>query len=286
METILLVVNRRKPEALRAVQAFETAFASRYRLVQVDAEGAGTPPPEQARLAIVFGGDGSVLAAARLLAGRPIPLVGVNLGKMGFLAELDQDELNSQLTDILSGRGRVVERLMLQAQVRTGRELGEPRFALNDVVLTGQSRLRMLTVTLVVNGERTITYDGDGIIVSTPLGSTAYSLSAGGPIVTPGLDVLIVTPICPHSLANRSLVVSADSVLELLPVRPTCATAVTLDGQEMIDLCVGQNVVIKSSPHRLQLVETGTRTFFTTLREKMNWQAPPRGGNGQECPST
>jgi NAD+ kinase len=246
--------------------------------MQVDAEGTQNLPADQARLAIVFGGDGSVLAAARLLGGRPIPLVGVNLGKMGFLAELDEDELNAQLTDILSGRGRVVERLMLQAQLRTGNELGEPHLALNDVVLTGQSRQRMLTVTLVVNGERTITYDGDGIIVSTPLGSTAYSLSAGGPIVTPELDVLIVTPICPHSLANRSLVVSADSVLELVPVRPDCSTAVTLDGQRLVDLCAGAHVVIKASPHRLRLVETGTRTFFTTLREKMNWQAPNKRG--------
>ncbi len=279
MDTILLVVNRRKPEALRAVRAFEDSFSNRYNLLEVDAENARELPTENARLAIVFGGDGSVLAAARLLGGRPIPLVGVNLGKLGFLAELDEDELNAQLDDLLSGRGQVVERLMLQAQVRTGSELGPPHLALNDVVLTGQARPRMMTVTLVVNGERTITYDGDGIIVCTPLGSTAYSLSAGGPIVSPDLDVLIVTPVCPHSLANRSLVLSSDSVLELLPVHPESGTAITFDGQELVALGVGQHVVIKAAPHRLHLVETGTRTFFTTLRTKMNWHAPQRGGN-------
>lgn len=280
METILLFVNPRKSSAVRAVATFRNSFGKSYRLVEVDPQGSKTLTTDEATLAIVFGGDGSVLAAARLLGGRPIPLVGVNVGKMGFLAELTETELNSRLADILSGRGRVVERLMLQAQVRTGDTLSEPRLALNDVVLNGGSRLRMMTVTLLVNGEETITYDGDGIIVSTPVGSTAYSLSAGGPIATPGLDVLIVTPICPHSLTNRSLVVSADSELELVPVRPERPTAVTLDGQELIELSVGQQVLVKAAPNRLKLVETGTRTFFTTLREKMNWGAlPPKAGN-------
>ena len=282
METILLFVNPCKSKAVRAVARFRSAFGNSYNLVEVDPQGSKTLPTDEATLAIVFGGDGSVLAAARLLRGRPIPLVGVNLGKMGFLAELTEAELNSQLADILSGRGKVVERLMLQAQVRTGDVLSEPRLALNDVVLNGGSRLRMITVTLLVNGEETITYDGDGIIVATPLGSTAYSLSAGGPIATPGLDVLIVTPICPHSLTNRSLVVSADSELELVPVRQERPTAVTLDGQELIELNVDQQILVKAAPNRLKLVETGTRTFFTTLREKMNWGGrgvPPVAGN-------
>ncbi len=280
METILLFVNPRKSSAVRAVETFRSSFGKSYHLVEVDPQGSRTLPTDEATLAIVFGGDGSVLAAARLLGGRPIPLVGVNVGKMGFLAELTEAELNSQLADILSGHGRVVERLMLQAQVRTGDALSEPRLALNDVVLSGGSRLRMITVTLLVNGEETITYDGDGIIVSTPLGSTAYSLSAGGPIATPNLDVLIVTPICPHSLTNRSLVVPAESELELVPVQPERPTAVTLDGQELIELSVGQQVLVKAAPNRLKLVETGTRTFFTTLREKMNWGGrPPAAGN-------
>ena len=276
METIVLFVNPRKSEAVRAVAGFKRTVSGSYRLVEVDPQEDRRLPTDEARLAIVFGGDGSVLAAARLLGGRSIPLVGVNVGKMGFLAELTEEELTAQLDEILSGRGRVVERLMLQAQLRSGEELGEARLALNDVVLSSQARVRMMTVALLVNGERAITYDGDGIIVSTPLGSTAYSLSAGGPIVTPGLDVLIVTPICPHSLANRSLVVSADSELELVPLQPDRAPAVTLDGQELMEIGAGEHVVIQAAPHRLSLVETGSRTFFTTLREKMNWQGPPR----------
>ena len=278
METILLFVNPRKDEAVRAVETFKRACGEGYRLVEVDPQGGQKLPTDEAKLAIVFGGDGSVLAAARLLGGRPIPLVGVNVGKMGFLAELTETELNSQLNEMLSGHGRVVERLMLQAQVRSKEQLGESRLALNDVVLSAQSRVRMMTIRLLVNGERAITYDGDGIIVSTPLGSTAYSLSAGGPIVTPGLDVLIVTPICPHSLTNRSLVVSSDSELELVPVQLECAASVTLDGQERMELSAGEHVVVKAAPNRLKLIETGSRTFFTTLREKMNWQGPPRNG--------
>lgn len=272
MERILLFVNRRKEQACAAVEKFRQEFGRLYELVEMDPRTDDGPPPDQARLAIVFGGDGSVLAAARALAGRQIPLVGVNMGKMGFLAELNQEELSQRLRDILAGNATALDRLMLQARIRRDqRTPGEPRLALNDVVLSGRSHLRMQQVTLFVNDEETITYNGDGIIVATPVGSTAYSLSAGGPIVVPGLEVLVVTPICPHSLTNRSLVVSAASKLELVPEYREHPPVLTLDGQELIELAPGDRVQVEVAPHRLKLIETGSRTFFRTLRQKMDW---------------
>ena len=276
MERILLFVNRRKEQACAAVEKFRQEFGRLYELVEMDPRTDDGPPPDQARLAIVFGGDGSVLVAARALAGRQIPLVGVNMGKMGFLAELNQEELSQRLRDILAGNATALDRLMLQARIRRDRRTpGEPRLALNDVVLSGRSHLRMQQVTLFVNDEETITYNGDGIIVATPVGSTAYSLSAGGPIVVPGLEVLVVTPICPHSLTNRSLVVSAASKLELVPEYREHPPVLTLDGQELIELAPGDRVQVEVAPHRLKLIETGSRTFFRTLRQKMDWGGRP-----------
>ena len=279
MKRIVVFANPSRENVRRAVADFEKWLGARgeVRVVALD-------KPEKkenfagADLAIVFGGDGSILRAARRLRGAEVPVVGVNMGKLGFLAELSEAELRENLDDILSGKHKPVRRLMLQVTVERKGAVQGPYLALNDVVLRHSLPTHMLTFCLSVNGEQATNYNGDGLIISTPVGSTAYSLSAGGPILVPGVDCLVATPICPHSLANRSIVLASSSELRLSLLNPLQQAQLTFDGQETLAITPGDTVVVTRAPHPLCLIETGKRTFFQMLREKMDWEGHPNYG--------
>jgi len=280
MKRIVVFASPSRENVRKAVAEFEKWIGSRcdVRVVPLDEPEkkenfAGTD------IAIVFGGDGSFLRAARRLHGCEVPVVGVNMGKLGFLAELSEAELRERLDDILSGKLKPVRRLMLQATVESKAGSRGPYLALNDVVLRHALPTHMLTFCLSVNGEQATNYNGDGLIISTPVGSTAYSLSAGGPILVPGVDSLVATPICPHSLANRSIVLAASSELRLGLVNPMQQAQLTFDGQETVAITPADSVVVTSAPHPLCLIETGKRTFFQMLRQKMDWEGHPNYGS-------
>ena len=277
MKTIVIFADESKERVGRAVAEFTTWLGNRCKVRSVDLRTPETPIDfEDVDAAVVFGGDGSFLAAARLLGGCEIPIVGVNLGKLGFLAELSEEEIRDNLDDILSGRHKPVKRLMIQATIeREGRTTDGPFLALNDLVLRHTLPTHMLTFSLSVDGETATNYSGDGVIISTPVGSTAYALSAGGPILTPGLECLVATPICPHALANRSLVLRANSVLRLNLLESDQPAQITLDGRQTAQVDPTDTVVVKAAPHPLCFIETGKRTFFQTLREKMHWEGHP-----------
>lgn len=224
-----------------------------------------------ADLIIVLGGDGSLLAVARKAGPCEVPILGVNLGTLGFLTEVTCDELFTALEQILAGDLRTEARMRLEVRAeRAGRELTR-HLALNDAVLTKTALARMIDLEMRTDGRPVTTYHSDGLIVSTPTGSTAYSLSAGGPILDPSLAAIVLTPICPHTLAQRPLVLPESSDIEI-EVRPSgAAVQLTVDGQVGVELGEGDVVRVRRSEHPVHLVVSPFRNHFEVLREKLRW---------------
>jgi NAD+ kinase len=234
----------------------------------------GVPEGEVGRrsnVVIVFGGDGTILRAARSAAPFGVPILGVNLGGFGFLAEVSGPELEPALHRILEGDYELDERMMLRAGVEREGRGAQEFLALNDIVVTKSGYARLLKLRMLVNAEHLATHLADGWIVATPTGSTAYSLSAGGPILHPGVDGIVLTPICPHSLNARAVVVSGGDTVSI-QVEPTGAPSIlTVDGQEGYPLQPGDEVRVGRSPHRARLVRLGGGGFYKRLRAKLTW---------------
>lgn len=222
---------------------------------------------------ITFGGDGTLLRGARLLAGTEVPILGVNLGRVGFLTAVQRDELPAALAGLATGRFTLERRLALVARILTDAdEVVFTQRALNDVAIHKGGVARVVRVHVSIDGEEVGPFSADGIVVATPTGSTAYSMSAGGPIVLPGVEAINVTPICAHTLAVRPVVAGADSTIVIAPI-PGWAEdlLVSFDGQTGFTLAQGARVEVRRSPTSVCLVRFGTRGFFALLREKLRW---------------
>jgi NAD+ kinase len=245
--------------------------ADRWPTVAREAIGHGMD------LVIAFGGDGTLLNAASAIAHSPddTPILGVNLGRLGFLAEVGRADLTATLEALLAGRFTTETRLVLSGVVRPGsRSPTQPvtRLALNDVVVTRGPLSRMIEIDAAVDGRPVSHVKADGLIVATATGSTAYNLSAGGPIVHPTVDALVLTPIAPHTLTNRPLVLPATAVLTLSPrLEPQAEAVLTFDGQYGIPLGPGDVVDVTRAERVLRLVHVTGRTHFDMLREKLKW---------------
>jgi NAD+ kinase len=234
----------------------------------------GVPAAELSRHAdvlVVFGGDGTILQAARQAARNGIPVLGVNLGGFGFLAEVQDRAVEDALLRVLAGDYRVDERMMLQAQVCRGDRVVRELLALNDVVVTKSGYARLLRIRTDINDIHLATHMADGLIVATPTGSTAYSLSAGGPILHPDLDAIVLTPICAHTLNARAVVLSGAEAITI-QVEPTGAPSVlTVDGQEGQPLEPDDLVRVARAACRARLVRLGRTGFYQLLRTKLSW---------------
>jgi NAD+ kinase len=246
--------------------------------------------PDMAALAdalVVLGGDGTLLAASRLLD-RPIPVLGVNFGSLGFLTEITLPELYPTLESVLGGQFDHEERRLLRAVVRRAGREETTADVLNDVVITKAGPSRIIELDVLVDDIFVSSFRADGIIVSSPTGSTAYNLAAGGPIVRPTLPAMVLTPICPHMLSNRPLVVGDDARVEVrLRAARDVEVYTALDGQETLALADGDGVMVTGSPHRLKLVKAPGRDYFEVLRTKLRWGeagARRRGGPGATGP--
>jgi len=222
-------------------------------------------------LLIVLGGDGTLLSAARLSAARKVPILAVNLGGLGFLTTVSQDELYLILEEIFTDKHRVSERVMLEAKVIRDGNVFRRQIALNDAVLNKAALARIMDLELHVDGDYVTTYKADGLILSTPTGSTAYSLAAGGPIVYPIVEAFVVTPICPHTLTNRPLVVPDSVKIEIDFHAGDEAVFLTLDGQVGIELEKGDHIVVQKAAEKLLLVRPAKKTYFQILRNKLKW---------------
>jgi NAD+ kinase len=222
-------------------------------------------------LLIVLGGDGTLLSAARLAAERKVPILAVNLGGLGFLTTVSQDELYSILEELFSGKHRVSERVMLEAEIVRSGAIIRRQIALNDAVLNKAALARIMDLELRVDGEYVTTYKADGLILSTPTGSTAYSLAAGGPIVYPIVEAFVVTPICPHTLTNRPLVIPDSATIEVDFKAEDGVVFLTLDGQVGIELVRGDHIRVRKAAEKLLLVRPAKKTYYQILRSKLKW---------------
>jgi len=274
MKRILVLVNSEKPGATDAREALCPRLADRATLATRDL--AETAPLPDADLVVVLGGDGSILRAARLLAGREVPVVGINMGKLGYLAEFTADEFCARFDAILAGRMPTSRRLMLAVRCEAAGGRASEHLVLNDVLVAGGEAHRMIGVAATVDGEQVTTYFGDGVLVSTPTGSTAYCMAAGGPILVPGLEALVLVPICPHSLNHRPLVIRPDSEVVLEPCGLQQEAVCVADGQEKVRLARGDRVRVRRSGAAFLLVHNGERPAFATLSEKLHWGHAPR----------
>jgi len=227
-------------------------------------------------LAIVVGGDGTLLKAGRLLSDKEIPVIGINLGRLGFLVDILPNEISEQLTLMLHGKYTIETRALLHAEAFRGeKSLGEG-IALNDVVVHVRNDIRMIEFTTHIDDHFVNTQRADGIVVATPTGSTAYSLSGGGPILHPGLDAVVLVPICPHTLSNRPIVVSNESQINIsLCENRNVNARVSFDGQSNIELQAGDHVVIRHKSHQLQLMHPESYDYYHILRNKLGWSVSP-----------
>lgn len=224
---------------------------------------------------VVLGGDGTLLRAARAAAPFGVPALGVNLGHLGFLTEIEANELFPALEEFLAGHYMIEERMMLRAVIRReGQEL-DPFLALNDIVIAKGPLARLVRLQIQVGGTLVATYPADGVIIATPTGSTAYSLSAGGPITEPNLDVILVTPICPHTFYSRPLVVAPDRTVQVTVMENQGGTALTIDGQTGFQLQTGDEVLVSRADEVARLLRREGFRFYDVLRRKLT--EPGRG---------
>jgi NAD+ kinase len=229
--------------------------------------------------AIVLGGDGSIISAARYLSAAKVPVIGVNLGRLGFLAEFSVAEFKHYFDDILAGRARVERRMMLNCRVSSRAPQARERFssrAVNDVFITAGPPFHVIEMKIAVDGEQLPSLVGDGLIISTPTGSTAYSLSAGGPILAGSMEAMVITPICPHSLNFRPIVIDAASVIQISCTRLNEGTTVAVDGQVTTGLAMDDVVTVARVRSSFLVVENPTRTRWDTLVTKLGWARKPR----------
>ncbi len=223
-----------------------------------------------ADLIIVLGGDGTLLNIARQSASYDVPLFGINLGHLGFLTEVEAEDMYSALEKIISKEYKIEKRMMLEAIVEKDGIQLEKSIALNDVGITKGPFSRIISLGIYINNSFVDLYSADGVVISSPTGSTAYSLSAGGPIVGPDLKVLIITPICPHTLHSRSIVVSNEDIVKIEVCQNNTEVMLTLDGQQGYKVKSGDVVTVRQSQYFTSLVKLKDRSFFQVLRQKMS----------------
>ena len=224
----------------------------------------------RADIVVVFGGDGTLLTAARAVSGYEVPLVGVNLGGFGFMTVINLGGMIRAMEEILRGEFTVSRRMMLEAS--KGRVI---RRALNDVVITRSSLTKMVTLEASVNGAYLTTYKADGLIISTPTGSTAYSLSAGGPIVMPEHYSIIISPLCPHTLTMRPIILPPDVTIDVTVVSPARGITASVDGQEVFSLMAGDTIRVRKSDRDIRLVNSPSHDYWDILRTKLGWGQLP-----------
>ena len=278
-QTVMIVGKRERPEALPVVRQVARLVRRRGRKVIFDphtARALGRRPAGRAGmpsadLYVVIGGDGTLLSVARALASRPRPILGVNLGGLGFLSEIGPEEVEETLSEILDGRFTIDRRMALDVSLLRGRRSVSLQRVLNDVVINKSALARIVELELTIDGDFVTLYRADGLIVSTPTGSTAYSLSAGGPLIHPNMTALVIAPICPHTLTMRPLVIPESAMVEITLRTNDSEVYLTLDGQVGHPLRAGDSVRVRRSREPVLMVRAGRRGYYEVLRRKLRW---------------
>lgn len=270
-----------RPQVVAQAESLRPAIERQVELLAWDLGFRQTWTATRTDMVIVLGGDGSILRSALHMADQQVPVLGVNLGKLGFLAGLSPDQLDGALQKIRAGQGQIIEHLMFECEVFRDEAVIARRLGLNEAAVLAGASFRMLEVQLYVDAESVTTYSCDGLIISTPIGSTAHSLSAGGPILRKDLQAFVILPISPHTLTNRPVVDSAERVYELVVAHPHPGTSLVVDGRAVCPLERGDRVRIARSAARFKLIEVAGQTYYRTLREKLGWGGSfsPAGGS-------
>jgi len=287
IERIGIVLKPHQPEALKTICELAVWLAERdIKMVggpQIEREriehqtGCSVEEVDPEKLAgevdlmLVLGGDGTMIGTARMIGDREIPVLGVNYGGLGYLTEFRIEELFSALEAILAGNYRLDRRVMLSVQLRRDDNPQMTNRVLNDVVINKSALARIIEIEAYLNGQFVNAFRADGLIISTPTGSTAYNLSAGGPVIFPSMNAVVITPICPFTLSNRPIVVPDDAEIELILNTGKEEVALTLDGQVGFPLEMADRVVIKKSRTTFNLIQPSNRNYFDVLRDKLRW---------------
>ncbi|MFM1805175.1 MAG: putative inorganic polyphosphate/ATP-NAD kinase [Planctomycetota bacterium] len=277
MPTALLIANRHKPEAARTADAIRGVIARHASVVDLDADERALAADLAFDLAFVVGGDGTLIGQTRRLANHGKPIVGINAGRLGFLAEFDADDIEQHAGLLFGEHPPLRARMLLAVDVlHSDGTTKASGVAINDAVLTAGAPHRMIDMVLSVDeDEQGVEITGDGVILATPTGSTAYSASAGGPIVHPDVAGITITPICAQSLAFRPVVVSAAETITLVMRRVNEGTCVVLDGQLQLSIGEGERVRVRQHDRRALFVSNPSNRYWDALRAKMRWAAPP-----------
>jgi NAD+ kinase len=287
IKRIGVVVKPHQPDALetlcRLTQWLHERKIQLVGLAEIDHEqikqktGCAVETVEEEQLArsvdliLVLGGDGTMIATARMIGNAEVPVIGVNYGGLGYLAEFPIEELFSALEAILSGQYKVQKRVMLAVELWRGEDLITRNRVLNDVVVNKSALARIIEIEAYLDSQFVNLFRADGLIVATPTGSTAYNLSAGGPVIYPSMNAVVITPICPFTLSNRPIVVPDESSIEVHLMTDKEEVALTLDGQVGFPMQVNDRIVISKSKASFNLVQPPNRNYFDVLRDKLKW---------------
>lgn len=281
-----LIANLKRPGAHNAIAAMQSWVSQHNHQIIGCAELRSTLPlhipclprsdvASQVDVLVSMGGDGTLLAAARTVGEKGVPILGINLGSLGFLTQQTPQQLPKALEAVAAGQYVLDERMVLRAELRGTSTLAEP-FALNDIVLDNKPSGRTIEITLRVNGEDVVTYRADGLIIATPTGSTAYNLAVGGPILHPKMEAMIAAPIAAFSLNVRPMLFSPEDRLELLLSSEGRQAQLTIDGQVGSPLNDAERVLVTRAPHRLKLISFPGTSFYQFLTKKLHWGIAPR----------
>jgi NAD+ kinase len=281
MNRFLIITNKEKDidlQVTKRIAAYIEKAGKKAALSSVSTEECGIDMPENIDCAIVLGGDGTIIKAANDLMAEEIPILGVNLGTLGFLAEIEKQHVELALERLFRDDYKIESRLMLEGSpiynpANQGACDSSPGYALNDIVITRKGFSRIISLGIYVNDELVDNFLGDGVIISTPTGSTAYNLSAGGPIIIPKANVMVITPICPHSLSPRSVVVSADDAIKVIVGKSKktqeAEAIATLDGNKVIELGTDDAILIRKAYYDTKLIKLNRNGIYDILRSKL-----------------
>ncbi len=271
VKAILLGSGDRRPQILPEVERLRSRIAELVEIVAEDFVFQEDLSQWAADLAIVFGGDGSILRAAKQMGTNQVPVLGVNLGKLGFLADIHPDELQASLRCIVDGKYELIDHLMMRCEVFKSDIKVADEIGLNEVAILGGPPFEMQQIDLFIDQQHATSYMCDGLIISTPVGSTAHNLSAGGPILRRNLQAFVISPICPHTLTVRPVVDTADRVYEIVVSQPNDSTCVVLDGQVLAPLSPDDRVRISRAAPVFRMIQVVGNDYYRTLREKLGW---------------
>lgn len=280
MKNVIIIGNGEKEKIQEKARELKECIGEICNITEVDLENTLSLEDAEADLVITLGGDGAVLRTTHRMGSNQMPLLGVNLGKLGFLSTIESDEIDSVLPNLLSSDLRITERSRLICRLSQEDEDDVLYSSLNDAVITRGGISRMVSMDVRVNQHELANFSGDGLIISTPTGSTAHNLSAGGPVMDPELKAFVITPLAPHTLSLRPYVVSGQKTIQVQINKSPEKAVLTADGQLFHEVQSGDQLTIQTADNPAQLVTLPDRSFYATLNKKLNWGSSPGDING------